>query len=54
MNDGRHILPLGEDYWYEIFELRCVLNNVDVKLCARVEGGVKQLLALVTRYLAHI
>ncbi|XP_017773369.1 PREDICTED: uncharacterized protein LOC108560363 [Nicrophorus vespilloides] len=32
----------------DLFELQCVLRNVQIIRCARVENGVKQLLALVT------
>ncbi|KAL3269950.1 hypothetical protein HHI36_009006 [Cryptolaemus montrouzieri] len=32
----------------DIFELKCLLQNINIKLCARIESGVKQLLALVT------
>ncbi|KAF5298189.1 hypothetical protein FQA39_LY02613 [Lamprigera yunnana] len=32
----------------EFFDLKCMLNNINVHLCCRSESGVKQLLALVT------
>ncbi|XP_044753583.1 uncharacterized protein LOC123312995 [Coccinella septempunctata] len=33
----------------DIFELKCLIRNIDIKLCARIESDEKQLLALVTR-----
>lgn len=35
---------------HELFSLSAVIVNINVKLCARIESGVKQLLSLVTRY----
>lgn len=32
-----------------IFERKCILTDIDIKLSARIENGVKQLLALVTQ-----
>ncbi|KAI4462030.1 regulator of chromosome condensation [Holotrichia oblita] len=32
----------------DIFELKCLVRNIDVRLNCRIENGVKQLLALVT------
>jgi hypothetical protein len=33
----------------DVFELKCILRNIKIRLCSRIESGVKQLLALVTR-----
>ncbi|XP_025828979.1 uncharacterized protein LOC112904044 [Agrilus planipennis] len=33
----------------DLFQLKCLLNNLDIKLAARVENGVKQLVALVLK-----
>lgn len=33
----------------DVFELKCILKNCKIRLCARIESGVKQLLALITR-----
>ncbi|KAK4876051.1 hypothetical protein RN001_012473 [Aquatica leii] len=32
----------------ELFHIKCLLSNVDISLCCRIESGIKQLLALVT------
>jgi hypothetical protein len=32
----------------DVFELKCILRNIKIRLCSRIESGVKQLLALVT------
>uniref|UniRef100_A0A1Y1KHK1 RCC1-like domain-containing protein n=1 Tax=Photinus pyralis TaxID=7054 RepID=A0A1Y1KHK1_PHOPY len=31
-----------------LFDLSCLLDNIDIQLCCRTENGIKQLLALVT------
>lgn len=33
----------------DLFELKCLIKNIDIKLCARIESEEKQLLALVTK-----
>lgn len=33
----------------DIFELKVLLNNISVKLTARIESGIKQLLAIITK-----
>ncbi|XP_045473518.1 uncharacterized protein LOC123679961 [Harmonia axyridis] len=33
----------------DIFEIKCLIKNIDIELCARIESEEKQLLALVTR-----
>nr|XP_023021233.1 uncharacterized protein LOC111509680 isoform X1 [Leptinotarsa decemlineata] len=38
------------DVTQDIFEIQPLLQNIKIKLCARCENGVKQILALVTRY----
>lgn len=38
----------------DIFEIKCLLNDISIKLCAGIENGIKQLLALVTRYCPNI
>nr|XP_015840194.1 PREDICTED: uncharacterized protein LOC103312885 [Tribolium castaneum] len=32
----------------DVFTLKCILNNIKIRLCSRIESGVKQLLALIT------
>lgn len=42
--------PAEQPFAQNIFELQCILQNINIRLCARIESGVKQLLAIITRY----
>ncbi|XP_019873194.2 uncharacterized protein LOC109601394 [Aethina tumida] len=40
--------PAEQPFAQNIFELQCILQNINIRLCARIESGVKQLLAIIT------